>query len=147
MSYAVPSDIRDAWGERIFLALADEDADGQADAARLAPALAAASAEIDGYVGARHRLPLPSRPEQLRRPCVDIAVYRLATNGSLVTEEMRQRYEDAVAFLDKVAKGMVVLDVVDPNADPEDATAGQGARPIVSGGPERIFTRQGMSEL
>jgi len=138
--YAQPSDIESLWSRAQLLALADHDGDDLADAPRVIDALTSASAEIDGYVGVRHALPLPSAPVQLRQPCADIAVYRLATSGGGLTEDIRTRYEDARRFLEAVAAGRAVIDVFDPASDPA-APSAQGPRPIVASGPERIFSR------
>ncbi|WP_296639303.1 phage protein Gp36 family protein [Roseinatronobacter sp.] len=65
-----------------------------------------------------------------------------------LSEEHRRRYEDALGALKRIAKGEAALVLpADPNADPDSATADQGPRPIVTGGPERIFSRDQMKGL
>lgn len=74
-----------------------------------------AAAEIDDYIGARYDLPLSPTPESLGRVSCDIARYRLYTEQP--TEEVRQRYEDAVDWLRSVSKGLISLGVVRPAAN------------------------------
>ncbi len=60
-----------------------------------------ATEEINGHIGGRYSLPLPNVPSNLKRMACDIARYRLYFQQP--TEEVRQRYEDAIAFLKRVA--------------------------------------------
>lgn len=148
MPYAAALDIVALYGPSA-LYVADRDNDGVADAAAVDRALVSASDEIDSHVGVRHALPLAAVPGILRQHCVDIAVYRLALSADVLTEEHRRRYDDAVAHLRRIAEGKATLVLpVDPDAvaDP-DAPEMAGPRPIVSGGPPRLFTRDAMREF
>ncbi|HAW49166.1 MAG TPA: DUF1320 domain-containing protein [Roseovarius sp.] len=139
MAYATQSDIETLYGADA-LAVADRDGDGVADAATVSRALEAASAEIDSYVGVRHDLPLEGAHPVLTQYCVDIALYRLSVAATYVTEEGRQRYEDAIAALKRIAKGEQHLAIpADPESDEADF---ESPSPIVSGGPERAFSRE-----
>lgn len=97
MIYATHADIIAAYGEDA-LWVADRDDDALVDEGVTAAALEGASAEIDAYLAARYPLPLAEAPLVLRRPCVDIAVYRLSGDGGALTDEKRRRYEDAIDF-------------------------------------------------
>jgi len=59
-----------------------------------------ATEEINGHIGDRYPLPLPNVPSNLKRMACDIARYRLYFEQP--TEEVRKRYEDAIAFLKRV---------------------------------------------
>ncbi|WP_296639187.1 gp436 family protein [Roseinatronobacter sp.] len=147
MAYADQSDIADLYGPHA-LVVADRDGDGVADSAAVARALSAATDEIDSYLAVRYTLPLPMVPGILRQFAVDIALYRLALGADVLSEEHRRRYEDALGALKRIAKGEAALVLpADPNADPDSPTADQGPRPIVTGGPERIFSRDQMKGL
>ena len=94
-------------------------------------AIADADAEIDGYVGSRYTLPLPTpTPPVLVPIACDIARYRLYDDA--VTDVVRQRYEDAIARLKDIAAGRLSLGI-----DP--APAANGAGGIVVRAPARIF--------
>lgn len=103
------------------------------DLTRLAEVLAEASGQMDSYLGTRNALPLSVSAEQaadLKRVCCDIARYRLWDDAA--SDEVRKRYEDALAFLKAVAAGDVVLG----GADTSGAAA--IARATLSSQPRRM---------
>jgi len=69
-------------------------------AASINEALQDAAEEINGYIGGRYSLPLPNVPSNLNRMACDIARYRLYYQQP--TEEVRNRYKDAIKFLERV---------------------------------------------
>ncbi|AYA02235.1 DUF1320 domain-containing protein [Acinetobacter sp. WCHAc010034] len=71
-----------------------------------------ATEEINGHIGGRYPLPLPNVPSNLRRMACDIARYRLYFQQP--SEEVRQRYEDAIAFLKRVADNKAHLQIQSP---------------------------------
>ncbi|MFB9160500.1 gp436 family protein, partial [Chromobacterium violaceum] len=89
--------------------LTDREYTGQIDDMLLADALASANVEIDGYIGGRYPLPLALPPKILTGYACDIARYRLCGSGTQLTEDIRDRYRDAVRFLELVAAGKVTL--------------------------------------
>lgn len=123
------------------LVVADRDGDGVPDDAAITRALRSASAEVDGYVGVRYDLPLADAHDILTQICVDIALYRLAGSSSTMTEELRLRYEDAMATLKRISKGEMRLNIVAP---PGEEPADAGPNPLTTGGPERLFSREKM---
>ncbi len=66
---------------------------------------------INSYVGQIEDLPLPSIPLALKKAANDIDRYTIYDDG--VPEDIRQRYEDAVTWLESVAKGDVTLGIGD----------------------------------
>lgn len=68
-----------------------------------------ATEEINGHIGGRYSLPLPNVPSNLKRMACDIARYRLYFEQP--TEEVRQRYEDAITFLKRVADNKAHLQI------------------------------------
>ena len=68
-----------------------------------------ATEEINGHIGERYPLPLPNVPSNLKRMACDIARYRLYFQQP--TDEVRKRYEDAVAFLKRVADNKAHLQI------------------------------------
>lgn len=107
--YATRDDMVSRFGEKEVIALSDRDYAGQVDEAVLGAALAAAGVEIDGYLGGRYALPLATPPKILTGYACDIARYRLCGSGTQLTEDIRDRYRDAVRFLELAAAGKVTL--------------------------------------
>lgn len=142
MPYATAADIVDLYGAQQLAVIADRDGDGLVDAGTVERALAEASTEIDLHIGARYPLPLPTIPDALRRLTIDIAVYRLALAGSVATTEFRTRYDDAIKLCQRIAEGKATLQLPpEPGTPAEDGAASSGPRPIVTSGPDRLFSR------
>ena len=74
-----------------------------------------ATEEINGHIGGRYPLPLPNVPSNLKRMACDIARYRLYFEQP--TEEVRKRYEDAIAFLKRVADNKAHLQIQLPETN------------------------------
>lgn len=139
MSYATPEDYiayfteRDATGSTAQRGKAEPDTD------RIARHLRGASGRIDAYIGARYRLPLNDVPDALRDYCCDIARYLLTGTEHQCAEEIRLRYEDAIAWLKLVATGKAGI-----GTNPENGASIEGSAPDVyfySGG-EDLWSRR-----
>lgn len=107
--YATRDDMVKRFGEKEVIELTDRDYTGQIDETVLSGALADAGVEIDGYIGGRYSLPLAQPPKILTGYACDIARYRLCGSGTRLTEDVRDRYRDAVKFLELAANGKVTL--------------------------------------
>jgi len=109
MTYALLQNMVDRFGEREVIALTDRGNTGAIDAAVLAQGLDAAAVEINAYLAARYALPLTSTPIIVRDFACDIARFRLCGGEVTETEEVRNRYKDAIKFFEKVADGKISL--------------------------------------
>lgn len=148
MSYATPQDMIDEFGIREMQSIGDPDGTGVIDTVRLQNALDKASEQIDFSAGQRCALPLviasPAAATFLRQLCLDIARYRLTgSSGITATEEVKDRYKEADAKLERIASGKILLceqtgagGIGGPQGlSPENLTAGEAA----SEGAERVF--------
>jgi phage gp36-like protein len=72
-------------------------------------AIADAEATIDSYLAGRYPLPLAQIPPVLNRHACDMARYFLQDRSPL--EEVKNRYSDAIRFLEKVASGAITLGI------------------------------------
>lgn len=145
MGYATDVDIIDLYGHDTLDRLADRDGDGVADAPKVQRALDDAAALVDGYIATRVTLPLATVPAVLKNLSIDIAVYRLATDAGLLSEDARRRHEDAIQFLRDVAAGRAAI----PQPAAPGSAPGEAASPqtVILDGPERIFNRRSMRGL
>lgn len=142
MPYATPQDLIDQLGEREARALSDRTGAGVVDQAALTRLLALAEDEAKGHVGRRYALPLKTLagqtaavPVKLKSVVIDIARYMGTGTEIMVTDEIRNRYRDAVKWLEGVASGTIAL------ADMQLAGAGGPAAP---GGATAVRTGQKM---
>jgi phage gp36-like protein len=125
-AYATIYQFRDAFGqESIELSSLDYPDDDAEQEEVLNRALEDASAVIDTYIAGRYPVPLPAAPIVLIPYCLDIARYRLWRNTD-APEDVRKRYEDAIRWLEMLAKGTVklVLPQVLPTDPPIAPTSG-----------------------
>lgn len=107
MPYAVQQDLIDRFGIEELTQLTDRENAQIVDTGVVDRALADAEAEIDGYLAARYTLPLTAVSNLLQLTACNIARYRLY--GSATTDEVRNRYLDAVRLLKNIAAGTIVL--------------------------------------
>ncbi|MGM3162392.1 gp436 family protein [Dickeya undicola] len=119
--YAQTADMILAFGERECVSLTDRGFAGEIDDEVLTGALMRASAEIDSYLAGRYPVPWTDTPRILVGRCCDIARYLLCGSGTQMTDEIRERYNDAIRYLERVADGRITLgflpsgDVVQPS--------------------------------
>ncbi|QTD89461.1 DUF1320 family protein [Burkholderia anthina] len=121
MGYATQDDMVSRFGSVEVIALTDRERLGEIDSALLERALEDAAAEMDTYLAARYRLPITAVPRFLAGLCCDIARYRLVGAEARDTDEIRNRYRDAIKFLTMAADGTVTLGV-----DPAGSTVQPG---------------------
>jgi len=98
-------------------------------------ALDDASAVIDMYVGGRYKVPLSPAPQSLIKICCTLAYYGLHRGHH--HDELRQTYEDALSYLEKIAAGKIELNQLGAEAPSATATA-------VVEAPDRIFNRDSL---
>ncbi|MBI1262953.1 MAG: DUF1320 domain-containing protein [Rhizobiales bacterium] len=140
MSYASQAIMLTKFSERELVQLTDraDEPTGLIDAARMAQALTEAANIINSYIAARYDLPLASVPDLLVDLECDIARFKLYDSGA--TEEVRTRYEDAIARLKAISKGEAVLDIAgrEPESRDDQVYADVG---------QRIMSRDGLRGL
>ena len=136
--YATVEDFILRVGEKQALELTDRDYLNEVNEEVLNIALADSSSQIDGYLVSRYQLPLEKVPANLVRICCDLARFRLCGMSNVtITDDVRERYEDAVAELKLLAKGVVALGIEQQlEADPTGDMV-----VMFSHGNSRVFSR------
>ena len=131
MTYASQEDIVDLYGEDLLVRLTDTTRSNAIDTVVVGRGLQSADDIINSYVSERYTLPLPMVPGVLRECGVDIAVYKIALSTTKKTPEMRQRYEDAIALLERIGSGKAGLGLIPGDDDPPiDSTPTRVGRSI-----------------
>lgn len=113
MSYCTYNDLLNAFGENEIVQLSDRDRDGLPDDGVIEEAISFADSHIDGYLREKYSVPLPTPPRNLVGFACDFARYRLYQDQP--TDLVQSRYDVGCFWLKDVARGLVQLDVVDPN--------------------------------
>jgi phage gp36-like protein len=128
MPYATEAALDAKWGaEQVSLAAWDDGANAR-DEARIADALAGASATIDAYIGVRYLLPLttlaPDGAQLLSDIACDLAIYRLCSTPGTRNEIVKEAKDEAYKRLGDIAQGRASLSLLSADASPigpEDA--------------------------
>ncbi|MGH7916424.1 MAG: gp436 family protein [Candidatus Binataceae bacterium] len=146
MSYATSDDLIARYPNRDLVQLTNEDpAQTLINTTPLEQALIDASAEIDMYLDSRFELPLANPPAVLNRLACDIAMYRLQSLRPLHDlADARQRYNDALQTLLRVAAGEVALGLSSDSEEPAQARDGavtEVADEPTGGLQARVFSR------
>lgn len=136
MTYASYDDLVTRFGE---VTLAQLTCKGGAlgkvpDKAVIEAALIDATETIDGYAAARYRTPLSPVPAPVRRWCADMAFYYLHT-ATKVPEDVRKAFEDALAGLKDMARGVIIFQAEGVPTVNADASGG-----VRLAAPARLFT-------
>lgn len=140
MSLATQQDMIDRIGEREVIALTDRDNTGGIDSSVLTKALDSAESEISAYLAPKYALPFTVTPVIVRDFTCDVARYRLCGGEVTETEEVRNRYKDAINFFMRVAKGEISLGMTVTNT--EQATSGV----VTLKANDRVFSSQALSD-
>lgn len=102
-----------------------------------------AEAETDGYLAKRYPVPLTKIPTVIKKYVKDIAVYnlisRIGVDNSQREANYRKRYEDAIRFLELLAKGTVEIGITLP--------AAQAASGFQMTGQPRLFDRDSLKGM
>lgn len=138
MPYASLADLVKRATERELLDVADRDNDGAPDPDVVEAALVHADNVANGFLAVRYRLPLAAVPDLLRTWCVAIARYYLHSENA--PDNVVRDWKDANASLEKMARGLLDLPVVE--GEPEPGSSDGGRVSIV--GPDPVFTRENL---
>lgn len=111
MPYTTLEDLIDRYSEGLLIQLTDraDVATGAIDEDAVADAIADADAVINGYVGARYKLPMAEVPPLLADVAKAISVYKL--HSFEPSRKIEADYRDALATLKEISKGTITLDV------------------------------------
>jgi len=111
MAYSTLAEMIERFGEGTLIGLTDrgELATGQIDESVVEKALDDASAEIDGYLGARYNLPLTEVPVQIPPLAEILAYWNLHTSEP--DEKTKIDRKSAERMLRDIADGRIRLDI------------------------------------
>jgi len=141
MAYITNTDIQMRVGAAAYIQLADDDGDNIADVAVVDEVRLAAEGEVNSYLAARYQVPINVAThgdllDMLKSVALDVAEYRLRLRRPPVADDAGKRYDQTIAWLTRIAKGVIAL----PAAASVSANNAQGTIAITTG-DKRILTR------
>ena len=141
MTYASYDDLVTRFGETKLTPLTDRATPlaRVPDRGVIEAALADATETIDGYAAGRYLTPLSPVPAPVLRGCADMAFYYLHTGTGKVPDDVRKMFEDALAGLKDMSKGVIVF-----RAEGVPAANVPGGGSIKLDAPARIFTPESL---
>ncbi len=106
MAYCTLDDIRDMMDEEEIIRYTDDHDQGIINTNATDKAISGADAYIDSLIASRYSVPVLPVPDIILGYAVDIAIYKIYTRrGRAAPEGIRNKYDDAVKWLEKVAAG------------------------------------------
>lgn len=138
MAYTTLQELIDRYGEAMLIELTDRGdvSTGAVDAETVTQAIAAAGAQIDGYVGSRYALPMAETPPLIAKLARAITAWELHIYDA--PDKIKDDYREAVGTLKDIARGAVVLDIA--GNEPE----GNGSSGVQITDRERPLTAQNL---
>ena len=142
MSYIVQSDLLGQISNAQLIQLTDDAKTGAVDTTKITQAIDGAESEVDGYVATKYTVPVAAPvPQLVKELSIDIAIYRLYRRRQRIPDDVKKAYDDAIARLKDIAKGLLTLGI-----DPPPGESSKAAQGEVSG-PDRVFDRDKMGSF
>lgn len=143
MTYVTKQGLIERFGERELIELTDRvnRPVSTIDDVTVERAIGDASAFADGYLKKVLALPLSVVPPVLEKNVADIARYYLHGKAAEKDSPVTRAYNEAVAFLRDVSRGLVEL-----SADGETPAAAGGGQ-VRTQAPARVFSRDSLRSL
>lgn len=147
MAYVTNNDIEERLGTAAYIQLTDDTGSGNADIDKVDEARLGAEGEVNSYLGRRYAVPIDLTlhaevADVLKSFVLDLVEYRLHSRRPPVPSAVSSKRNQAIAWLDRVARAEVVLPSVAPLA--ENPATGLAAE---TSSNERIFTRDELDNL
>jgi phage gp36-like protein len=136
--YTTQADIIKAISEEIVKQLTDDDNLGVINEDNVTKAIARADAEIDGYCAVKYAVPFTTVPPVVAGLSLDMSIYYLYKRRTM-NDDVQKTYDNAVARLKDIAKGLLSLGV-DPPPAPASSEGAESNKSV----SDRIFTRDTM---
>ena len=143
--YATTQDIIDLYGREHLQTIAlrpdEHDLEEEATAQAIVDALAQATSEADSYISQRYDTPVAAPPRVLEIHVINMACHHLAGTHDVMTDMIRQRYEDALRWLRDISSGKARLG---PGDDGSGGTTSEAAPThIAIASSPSLFKRDG----
>ncbi len=147
MAYVTNNDIEERLGTAAYIQLTDDTGSGSADIDKVDEARLGAEGEVNSYLGRRYAVPIDLAAhaevaDVLKSFVLDLVEYRLHSRRPPVPGAVSSKRNQAIAWLDRVAKADVILPSVEPIA--ENPAKGLAAE---TSSNERVFTRDELDNL
>ncbi len=127
MGYCELADLQKYMDQQSVVDLADDDGDGVSDDGVIDEVIAAASAEIDGYISSQYSTPLTTVPAIVRRIAAKLSINELYLRRTEVRipDKWDKEIDDVRKMLGKISTGTLQLGTSAPQATGDLCEAGR----------------------
>lgn len=114
MAYVTAIDVQERLGEQLFIELTDDVSSGAGDLDKVNEAIMGAEGETNSYLGRRYVVPVDLSAHSMISDVLvsfvlDLAEHRLHARRPPVSEDVRTKRREALAWLKRIADGEIVL--------------------------------------
>lgn len=107
--YCTVKDIIDDLTEKVLAQLSNDNDPNVINNGIVSKYISDVTQIIDGYLRGRYELPLTKEHSILKKICIDIVKYELYKRRGKVFDNIQNFYQDGIATLEKIQKGMIIL--------------------------------------
>ena len=108
--YCDVQDIRDDLTEKVVAQLSNDENPNEVNEEIVSKYISESTQLIDGFLRSRYSLPLEKEHSIIKKVCIDVVKYELYKRRGKVFDNIQNLYKDGISTLEKIQKGMIILD-------------------------------------
>jgi phage gp36-like protein len=116
--YCNVQDIKDDLTEKVVAQLSNDENPNEVNEEIVIKYISESTQLIDGFLRSRYGLPLEKEHSIIKKLCIDIVKYELYKRRGKVFDNIQNLYKDGISTLEKIQKGMIILDEGSPETRP-----------------------------
>lgn len=108
--YCDVQDIKDDLTDKVVAQLSNDENPNVVNEEIVSKYISESTQLIDGFLRSRYGLPLENEHSIIKKVCIDIVKYELYKRRGKVFDNIQNLYKDGISTLEKIQKGMIILD-------------------------------------
>lgn len=116
--YCNVQDIKDDLTEKVVAQLSNDENPNEVNEEIVSKYISESTQLIDGFLRSRYGLPLEKEHSIIKKLCIDIVKYELYKRRGKVFDNIQNLYKDGISTLEKIQKGIIILDEGSPETRP-----------------------------
>jgi phage gp36-like protein len=116
--YCSIQDIKEDLTEKVVAQLSNDENPNEVNEEIVSKYISESTQLIDGFLRSRYGLPLEKEHSIIKKICIDIVKYELYKRRGKVFDNIQNLYKDGITTLEKIQKGMIILDEGTPETRP-----------------------------
>jgi len=108
--YCNVQDIKDDLTDKVVAQLSNDENPNLVNEEIVSKYISESTQLIEGFLRSRYSLPLEKEHSIIKKVCIDIVKYELYKRRGKVFDNIQNLYKDGISTLEKIQKGMIILD-------------------------------------